>query len=352
MDRFSGGLVCLVMLLNVGFSCNAPQKTGVRVAEKQRGVHLFGRFGAGDLDFLRNDHVEWITLVPWATQRDFDSPEVRYYRRDSTEIARHDSMQLRRIALVHGAGYKVMLKPHVWINAPTPGTWRSDIYPSSEANWQTWRDSYREYILRYARLAERGDVELFCIGTEFTRLTTEYPEFWRELIVEVRAVYSGQLTYAANWYQEFDRIDFWDQLDLIGVQAYFPLVDKNNPSVEEISAGWARPLSELKRVSERYQRPVLFTELGYKSTSDSATKPWEWVEDPEASDRELSHETQANCYAAFFESVWVQTWFAGAHLWQFRPEPFGGYPTADNLDFTPQGKPAEEVITRGFTRTD
>jgi len=35
-----------------------------------------------------------------------------------------------------------------------------------------------------------------------------------------------------------EKITFWDELDYIGIQAYFPLVDNKYPTAEEISKGW------------------------------------------------------------------------------------------------------------------
>ena len=61
-----------------------------------------------------------------------------------------------------------------------------------------------------------------------------------------------------------------------------------------------------------------------------------------------SIETQAHAYTAFFEVVWPQTWFAGAHIWQMRTD-FDPAEESYWLDFTPQGKPALEVLARGYS---
>ena len=162
------------------------------------------------------NNFEWVTYVPWAHQRNCESPEVRQRQRipnDSLSLVRKDSIWRSKINLAHDAGLKVFLKPHIWIFEPIDGTWRSDIFPTNEENWETWKTSYRKFILYYAQIAEKYDVEMFCIGTEFTRLAIEKTEYWEKLISEVRNIYSGKLTYAANWYQEFEKITFWDQLD-------------------------------------------------------------------------------------------------------------------------------------------
>ena len=320
----------------------------LEINSKQKGAHVFGRLDSTNFHFLTRNNIEWVTLVPWGSQKDYDSPIVRHQRGDSLHTAKRDSSWLKRVELVHNAGFKVFVKPHIWMHAPSDGKWRSEIYPTSDENWELWKKSYREFIIRYAKLAQKANAEMFCVGTELTRLSTEKPIFWNTLIKEVRTIYSGKITYAANWYNEYEKVLFWDKLDYIGIQAYFPLVDNKHPDVQQISDGWTQYFPAMEAMQTKYNRKVLFTELGYKSTADSAAKPWEWVDNPESHNKSLSHETQVNCYQAFFDTVWEQDWFAGVHIWQLRPDYEERDTRGGNLDFTPLGKPAEGVIARGF----
>lgn len=267
---------------------------------KQKGAHLFGKIDSStNFQALHKDNVDWVTLVPWGFQKDYDSSIMQHHHGDSLRILQRDSNLLNRIKIVHEAGFKVFLKPHIWIDSPTEGKWRSDILPANEADWQTWRKGYRDFILRYAKLAKKGNADMFCIGTELSLLSVKKPIFWLHLIQEVRTIYSGKITYAANWYQEFEEITFWKELDYIGIQAYFPLTNNENPSVEQISTGWNQHLPIIEAIHKRYNRKVLFTEMGYKSTADSAIKPWEWLDYEAQSKYTHSPETQANCYQAF-----------------------------------------------------
>ena len=331
------------------FTADVSTSTPKPPVEKQRGVHVFGRVDSSNLDRLHTNNVEWVTLVPWAAQDNTESPEVGHSDGDSLNIMYHDSSWVSQIQEFRSAGFKVFFKPHVWIRKPAEGKWRSDIFPAAEKDWTVWKETYRDFILRYARVAERGEAEMFCVGTEFTRLSIEKPDYWRGLIREVKTVYSGKLTYAANWYQEYEKVTFWDELDYIGIQAYFPLTENENPDTAELAEGWRKHLPAIKSVRERYNKRVLFTEMGYKSSVDGAITPWEWIDYSADHDRLYSLETQANCYRAFFASVWGQDWFAGVHLWQFRGD-FKLRPGRINVDFNPQGKPAEVVITEGFAR--
>jgi hypothetical protein len=323
-----------------------PPSTEV-LGERQKGAHVFGIVDSTDFESFHQNNLEWITMVSWGFQDDFDSPVVTHHNGDSVAMMRHDSGWIRRIESVRAAGFKVFFKPHLWVLEPSDGKWRSDIFPTSEENWELWQESYRNFIIRYARVAEEANADMFCIGAEFSRLAIEKPEFWVHLIQEIRRFYSGKLTYAANWYEEFEAITFWGQLDYIGIQAYFPLVNHINPSVKQISRGWKRYLPVMEAVHEKFDRKILFTEMGYKSTTDSAMEPWRWVEDPSYSNVSVSNETQANCYEAFFNTVWEEEWFAGVHIWQLRTDHVNGRGHSE-VDFTPQGKPAEGVIARGF----
>lgn len=316
--------------------------------KKQRGVHVFGRLDSLSLSELLKNNVEWITLVPFGGQNDYDSPSVRLGR-DSLRQLRRDSFLKQNIEGAHAAGFKIFLKPHIWMANPSNGKWRSDIFPVDENAWKEWSDSYRTFIMHYAKIAAENEVELFCVGTEFTKLTKEKPFYWKRLIADIRNFYQGELTYAANWYKDFEHISFWSDLDYIGIQAYFPLTKNHNPSVTEIKAGWKPHLKTIERVHKQFRKPILFTELGYKSTPDSATEPWLWPKYGKNLVQKISNETQANCYEAFFQAVWPKKWFAGMHIWQWHTQGRrrGG---TSNHGFTPKQKPAENIIAKGFKK--
>jgi hypothetical protein len=320
---------------------------GEEIFLKQKGAHIFGYLDSANVQPFIKNNINWITMVPYAAQKDVNTPAVVFYRGDSTENARKDSTWKSQICVAHENGFKVFLKPHIWLTDPTDNQWRSDIFPANEEDWQLWKKDYRAYILMYAKIAADNEVEMYCIGAELSRLVVEKTNFWIQLIKDVKQIYSGKLTYAANWNAEYKNISFWNELDYIGIQAYFPLSNKNNPSVVQISQGWKKYLSEMESISKTFDRKVLFTEMGYKSTNNSAIEPWTWAENISDKSISVSLETQANCYQAFFNTVWNKEWFAGVHIWQMRSDYMVERPE-DNMNFSPQGKSAEQVINRGF----
>jgi len=318
-----------------------------------RGVHYFFHRGDGvqNWDRLVENHVGEVVIVPYAFQAKYDEPTLSFQGRGRRSAASRDSVYRLMAEEVKAKGMDVIVKPHIWMRSEG-GKWRSDIQFSEMDSFAIWAKSYSEFILHYAKLSEEIGASHFCVGTELAALTRGHNDYWRALIKDVRAVYSGKIFYAANWYEEYEHISFWKDLDYVGVQAYFPLCKDPNPSLEDLMAGWKSHLSELRKFSRKVGRPILFSEVGYKSTNDAAVNPWEWISHSNTEGKVKSIETQALCYEAFFRTFWNQPWFAGALIWQWQ----SGYDadptsTEESLDFTPQHKPAMDVMAKWFAKS-
>jgi hypothetical protein len=299
---------------------------------------------------LRRGHVDWIVQTPFGWQERHDSTRIRLATDGGVFWGETDIGIETTTRLAREAGIETLLKPHIWLTQ-AGGKWRTDIAMKSDADWRAWFASYRSFILHYAELAERLGIEALCVGTELHRTAVEREADWHELIDEVRSVYSGRLTYAANWYREFEEIGFWNLLDFIGVQAYFPLAEHENPDLETLKRGWRPHLEAIERVQSREDRPVLFTEIGYTSTATAAIRPWEWIEPSAEVASVVELQTQANCYEAFFETFWDKSWVAGAYFWKWYPSTHGPEAEAFNRGFTPQAKPAGRVMARWYGST-
>ena len=315
----------------------------------QKGVHLFGRSQLSEADIapLKRNHIQWITLVPYGWMASPHTTEIG--RRNSSYgiYSRRDSMFLDQARSLVDQGFHVMIKPHIWMHTNGEG-WRSDIGFETELEWNLWMENYRKFILHYARLAAASGAKQFCVGTELHRTVLDQPFFWKQLIQEVRTIFPGSLTYAANWFEEVEQVTFWDQLDYIGIQAYYPLCKESTPSVNALIKGWKNHLTDIRKLSEKYERPILFTELGYKSTPDAAIEPWQWASSYNGL-TEVCHQTQANCYEAFFQTFWNKDWFAGVHFWEWKIGRRGDRGQSE-INFTPQNKPAESVMAKWFSR--
>lgn len=246
-----------------------------------------------------------------------------------------DSSLTYVIQIAHSHGLKVMLKPHV---DSKDGVWRGSLSP---ADIRAWFASYEDFVVRYAALAAKYGVELFCVGTEFRSLSgPEFRDHWKKIIEAIRQVYSGSLVYAANW-DEYSFVSFWDLLDYAGVDAYFPLSHTRTPEVRELLRAWEFWLADLERWQMRVRKPVMFTEIGYRSIDYAGKEPWSWMHAAS-----YNPEAQANCYEAALQGVWGRPWFVGLFFWNWLPDPHAG--GAGNTDYTPQNKPAQEILAAFF----
>ena len=311
---------------------------------KHRGMSVFGWNRENELaisELVRNN-VEWVAVIPFFYQKDEQTNSI-HIRDTYDDWSRRDSIFINTIEQLHDKGLHVQLKPHLWMSSG----WRSNINLTSRTHWDEWFDSYRINMLHYAKMAQETNVELLCIGTELKTSTAEQPEKWRELIVAIKSIYHGKLTYAANWDGEYKDVGFWDQLDYIGIQAYFPLTKTKNPDLETIKKGWDKHLESLEKFSKHHHKPILFTEVGYKSEASSTIKPWEWDSFLGILHKKRSNRTQLFAYEALFQKLWSQEWFAGIYIWQWDTRSTPEY-AVKSLNFSPRFKPAENSIAKWY----
>lgn len=260
---------------------------------------------------------------------------------DSTEIASiaqtpSDAALRHIIRHAHDLGLSVLLKVHIDV---LDGTWRGWIRFANEADWNTWFANYQALITRYAELAEAEGVGLFTVGTEL-RSTESRAADWRTVVAAVRAVFSGELVYAAN-HDSYMMLSWWDALDAIGVDAYFALTGGREPTEAQLRAAWESHLSLLETTAARFDRPVLITEIGYRSVDGANIQPWLW-----GTEGALDFQEQADCYTAALEALWNQSWCAGLYWWDWRATLAQGGLADD--DYTPLGKPAGAVLRNWY----
>jgi len=273
----------------------------------------------------------WIALCVWWFQ---DDPEATVIEPDYERYSVDPNSVAYAIQRCHQLGMKVMLKPMVDCR---DGSWRGEIQPCSQ-----WFASYREFITFWADLAAAQRVEMLCVGCELKQ-TVGWSAAWRQVVEAVRQRYSGPLTYAANHGTE-QTIDWWDAVDYIGIDAYYPLTDQSDPSLEQLKAAWQNRCQSIGWwITNRWPtKKVIFTEVGYQSVDGTNRTPW-WT-DPS---RPIDLQEQADCYEALLSQCKDQPWWLGAFWWNWEADPHAGG-VAD--PYHPmQNKPAEQVLRRYYT---
>ncbi len=318
-----------------------PDETVVDSQGKITGVNLEMPnkiIDSTDLDSINNLNAEWVSLVPYGFTAHGEA-KVQY----GTGYQWWGETEEGTISIAkdaHAVGQKVMIKPHVWV---VGDGWPGQFDLETEAEWKVWEESYRDYILKFAEIADSVDADLYCIGTEYRNAAKKREAFWRKLIKEVREIYDGPVTYAANW-DNHERVKFWDALDYIGIDGYFPVSKEQEPSYETIKEGWQGVADDLKLFSKKYDKQILFTEYGFRSCDYAVSG----MQDDKTGVANMTN--QFNAYRAFFETIWKEDFFAGGFLWKWTFSPNESNSGLSNARYTPQGKPAFELIAEVYGR--
>ncbi len=235
-------------------------------------------------------------------------------------------------------GMIAMLKPQIWFGR---GSWPGDVYMNSEKDWQLFFDYYYRWMRHYALVAEMYGFDALCVGVEFARATLEREQDYRNLIRKLRGIYSGPMTYAANWGEEFEKLNFWDELDFIGIDCYYPLSNNKTASKKDLDQNFKTVLQKIEGVSTAYNKPVIFTEIGFRSVDHTWIQPHE-----SANNRPVNLEAQRMCYEIVLKNIKNKKWCQGLLWWKW-PSHMNNSDGA-NTRFTPFNKPAEKIVETYF----
>lgn len=188
-----------------------------------------------------------------------------------------DSSLIRYLQKLKSSGYKVILYPMLFLDL-SDKPWRGRItgkaedvekfFGNEESISTSNTFSYFEFILHYADLT-KNYIDGMIIGSEFKGITSIfelddsqnkiYPgvDKFVELAASVRTIFNKGsqknkkiITYAADWSEyhsingEYNLDKLWasENIDVIGIDAYFPLTDIKSysytPKLNEIIDGW------------------------------------------------------------------------------------------------------------------
>lgn len=286
-------------------AASAAEIRGMTVSTPTWGREWGGPALPPTLDVLRDLGVNWIATHPYAGVSVDGAVTVWH----PTDPAAPPDWLAAPIRAAHARGQKVMIVPHL-AHWGSGFTWRGDIRFADPAARARFFYEYGRWLVSVA--ASVPDADAFAVGSELDATVAHEAE-WRAVVAAVRSVYAGPITYAANW-DRAEEVPFWDAVDAVGIQAYYPLVDgEGAPDDAALDAGWDRALARVRALHERTGKHVVFTELGYDAGPQAAREPWASGAGPQGSD------LQVRCLRAALRAIDREPAVVGAFLWKWFP---------------------------------
>lgn len=299
-------------------------------------------------ELLYQTGVNYVCLAVVVNQDTAVSTEIKF---DFGQTP-NDRDIMAMVKRAHENGVKVCLKPMVntkdgvWrarITFPTLGEGDEDIY------WNKWFKNYGDFMLYYAELAQEIGCEMLCIGCEMCG-TEEKEGHWRKLIAQIRKVYSGKLIYNTNHGHE-DSLKWFDAVDYLGTSAYFPVAEYREEEksytelVKEMTANWQNIRKEMKAFSDKWNKKVVFIEIGCRSARGCASMPWDFSH----KDLPADQDEQAAFYDSCLSVFGKEDWFGGMFWWDWSTLIYDTEAEAkDNVGFNIHLKKAEEVLKKWY----
>jgi len=330
-------------------------------------------FYLGGIQVNEPDHEKWVTAVKQARmntiavtvyshQADWDT--------DRLDFKKENPGLISEIRAARAQGVNVVLVLRTALDHAYPKNkflWHGLTMPETDEALESWFETYTEFVLHWAKIAQAEGVTVLGVASEMNALTSTLPvdgipklqdwyldrlkqqkqkgrllehsdtiqnrhlwvrghknysaletflddkqlayeswarrtayfddgnpvrrindrrkkldRLWRTLISQTRRVFFGKLTYAANFDQYFE-VGFWDALDVMSINAYFPLrkdlMERDDEHLLEnvLISGWQKAFGDIDTFFEKQQLrnvPILFTELGYTRRKNCTIEPW------------------------------------------------------------------------------
>jgi hypothetical protein len=175
------------------------------------------------------------------------------------------------IAIAHRYGMPATLRVTIDESNFKRPAWRGSIAPRPFAAFAA---NYTAMIVHVARIAARARGDEVVVGAELMSLERQ-TGFWQAVIAQVRAVYHGRVAYSMNWESTLRPApDFLRDVDVIGVDAYFPLAVPPSPTVQQYEAAMRRAWG-LMAPLRRFHKEIAIHEIGMPARHGAAKYPWE-----------------------------------------------------------------------------
>lgn len=317
---------------------------GVTIGPIESALHPGHGYGSPPFERGLDEAVRlgatWISLTPFGRAWNLEASGVD----PSFELSLSDNQRgmLRAVKQAHARGLKVLLVPHLWVES---GEWRGELDPGTPENWRRFAESYRAFVLGWARFAQRAHVDMLAAGVELRSwLTTTHAPSFLPILRDIRGAYSGLLTYAGNW-DDIEQTVVLGELDVIGINAFYPLTDKEDASDAELVHGGEQVAERVRTLADLWRKPVMFNEFGYTARKDPALRPWEWPDHMNGVTADAR--AQAAAYRGLLAGMLQTKQLVGAFVWRLYADPDDLSQEAE-WGFSPRGRAAELWLRDAF----
>lgn len=196
---------------------------------------------------------------------------------------------LEKCKYVKENGMKVLLKPHVTGNGFTG--W-GNINPDDVVSWI---NSYSQLLLEVVSLC-KDYIDLISITNECKGQTNQQKDLWVNLINSIKAINPNILTLSATTFHELKTCVFLEELDLLGVNMYVPVIGDLSTAFNLQKASLfseSEYISEMLRYSKKLNKKIIVTEVGILPFARALQNPEAWGFDDNPP---ISLETQVRYY--------------------------------------------------------
>ena len=299
------------------------------------------RYTEETLDELVDEGVTWIAITPFGRLWDLRTTFIDMEFEAPYEDNRRAVKRMIRQAKERGLG--VLVVPHLWVDMPD--LWRGEIEQGTPERWRAYHEAFTEFVVAWARDAAEAGADMLSIGVECKSFSGRFGAFWTEHIRRVREVFPGYLTYSANW-DEAEDVVFWDQLDLIGINAFYPLADHDDATDAEYLAGARRAMHTVRGIARAHRMPAVLVEIGYTTRPNAAVEPWLWPDG--MTNVVIDEREQARALGALLAAFAPEPWLAGVFVWRY-------YADRDDVSqeatwgYSPRTKRAMDVLRFAFS---
>jgi hypothetical protein len=298
----------------------------------------------------------------WVVGNHHPEPEIGF---DPAHSPYFDNLK-KQIERAHSLGFHVAIHPNLYFGDQNIDSWWKDAARDSEW-WSVWFERYRAFIIDYAQIASEMHVSKLILGSvEITpslssgtlaggmpsEVIHDADTKWREIITEVRSVFSGEIAFELDLERSLPvPPTFIDAVDSVHIHWHTPLATTPSAGIQEFQTAARSIISSSILSSASISGKPIFLSVEYASFDGSAM-PCEYRPELDCLHVNsfdlgaegnalvaLDLQEQANAIYAILAEAYVQPAIHGVYVRRYNP-----IVELNDKSASVFGKPAQAVL--------